>query len=408
MDKRIISEETIEQEIYRLISRCLGNGETIALGGEFDIILPDGVEKLKWPKNTAVEIKYRLIYNSFSRIREFYDKIRPRKLIVVVIDENVSSLRLESNVRMSRRNIEVFSYQKLMQLVNSIVTDENKQEIAERHEEDAYIKDKDLNIRRKAKESLKNSKISLFLGAGVSASAGVVTWNSLLEQLCIKKGLSKIDSDIDSVVKGRYIIDEYKKQEKEIPDDFYNDMRGILYANLRSSKLIESLAGMITKSNMESIISYNYDDLVEQEVRKIKACHSVYDKSRPIDGDNLYVYHVHGFIPQDGDWSPIVLGEKEYHKIYQESYNWGNVEQLHALCRSVCFFIGLSMTDPNLRRLIDISIDGGEIEPVHYAFLRRIEYNVPFMEKTMRGFGVNCIWYDKHEELPELLESLMS
>ena len=165
---------------------------------------------------------------------------------------------------------------------------------------------------------------------------------------------------------------------------------------------------MIVKSNMESIISYNYDDLVEQEVRKLKACHSVYDKSRPIDGDNLYVYHVHGFIPQDGDWSPIVLGEKEYHKIYQESYNWGNVEQLHALCRSVCFFIGLSMTDPNLRRLIDISIDGGEIEPVHYAFLRRIEYNVPFMEKTMRGFGVNCIWYDKHEELPDLIESLLS
>ncbi len=49
---------------------------------------------------------------------------------------------------------------------------------------------------------------------------------------------------------------------------------------------------------------------------------------------------------------------------------------------------------------------GGEVEPVHYAFLRKIEYDVPFMEKVMRGFGVNCVWYDRHEELPELLESL--
>lgn len=72
------------------------------------------------------------------------------------------------------------------------------------------------------------------------------------------------------------------------------------------------------------------------------------------------------------------------------------------------FFIGLSMADPNLRRLIDISIDGGEVEPVHFVFLRKIEYDVPFMEKIMRGFGINCIWYDKHEELPILIDSLVS
>lgn len=408
MDKRIISEETIEQEIYKQISRCLGNDETIALGREFDIILPNGVKKLKWPQNTAIEVKYRLIYNSFSRIKELYDKIRPQKLLVVVVEDSVSSFRLESNAHMSRRNIEVLSYQKFKHLVNSITTDENTQEIAEKHEEDAYIKDNNLNIRRKAKESLRNSKISLFLGAGVSASAGVATWNGLLEQLCIKKGLSKIDSDIDSVVKGRYVIDEYKKQERELPDEFYEDMRNILYANIHSSKLINSISSLIAKSSIESIISYNYDDLVEQKVKEDKPCYSVYDKSRPIDGKSLHVYHVHGFIPQSGDCSPIILGEKEYHRIYQESYNWGNVEQLHALCRSVCFFIGLSMADPNLRRLIDISIDGGEVEPVHFVFLRKIEYDVPFMEKIMRGFGINCIWYDKHEELPILIDSLVS
>ena len=102
-----------------------------------------------------------------------------------------------------------------------------------------------------------------------------------------------------------------------------------------------------------------------------------------------------------------MLGEKEYHKVYQEAYNWGNVEQLHALCRNVCFFIGLSMRDPNLRRLIDISNDGGEIERVHYAFLRKSENDVPFMEKIMRGFGVNCIWYDEHEDLPRMIYGLI-
>lgn len=243
------------------------------------------------------------------------------------------------------------------------------------------------------------------MGAGVSASAGVVTWDNLLEQLCVKKEINKIDSDIDSVIKGRYIIDEYKKKGK-IPDEFYYDMRGILYANTHSSKLIESIANLINTCRIESIISYNYDDLVEQEVNKTNRCYPVYAKTRPVEGNNFYIYHVHGFIPKNGIWSDIVLGEREYHKIYQESYNWGNVEQLHALCRSSCLFIGLSMTDPNLRRLIDISIDGGEVEPVHFAFLRRIEYNIQLTEKILRGFGINCVWYDRYEDLPNLINAL--
>ena len=383
----------------------LSQDEGIVFGGEFDFLLPNGVKKLKWPKNTAVEIKYRLIYNSFSKIREIYDRIQPSKLIIVVINENETSLRLTNNARMSRRQIEVISYQDLYKKTSAIGIS-NMDFAEDENNGNKYLDNVDANIQERIKGVLKRDKISIFLGAGVSASAGVVTWNSLLEQLCIKKGLPKIDSDIESVIKGRYIIDAYKKNPNEIPDDFYIDMRNILYANIHTSKLINSIARLIEISNIESIISYNYDDLVEQKVNEKKPCYPVFDKSRPIDGNSLHVYHVHGFIPQNGDWSPIVLGEKEYHQIYQESYNWGNVEQLHALCRSACLFIGLSMTDPNLRRLIDISNNGGEVEPVHYAFLRKIEYDVPFMEKVMRGFGVNCVWYDRHEELPELLESL--
>jgi hypothetical protein len=407
IDSRLINGETIEKDVFILISECLSQDEGIVFGGEFDYLLPDGVKKLKWPKNTAIEIKYRLIYNSISKIREIYDRLQPSKLIVVVMNENMTSLKLTNNASRVRRPIEVISYQDLYKKISAIDIS-NTDYTEEENCGNKYQDNVEANIQEKVKGVLKRDKISIFLGAGVSASAGVVTWNSLLEQLCIKKGLPKIDSDIESVIKGRYIIDAYKKQQKEIPDDFYIDMRNILYANIHSSKLINSIAKLIATSNIESIISYNYDDLVEQKVNEEKPCYSVFDKSRPIDGSSLHVYHVHGFIPQNGDWSPIVLGEKEYHQIYQESYNWGNVEQLHALCRSACLFIGLSMNDPNLRRLIDISNDGGEVEPVHYAFLRKIEYDVPFMEKIMRGFGINCVWYERHEDLPKLLETFIS
>ena len=396
---------TFEHEVYNILSKCLSEGEALLFDKKFDFSAPNGIKKLKWPKETFIEVKYRLIYNSFSRIKYYYDALQPQKLIVIVFDFDNESPRLYNNVQLAGRNIEILSYDSLIKKIETLPN--NLQEKPNKKDEATYWREKDSNIREKASNALKNNKISLFLGAGVSASAGVVTWNSLLEQLCIKRGISKIDSDIESVVKGRYIIDEYKKEEKKIPDEFYQDMRNILYSNTKDSSLIKSLAKIIKECKIESIISYNYDDLIEQEVKKTNPCYSVYAKTRPIDDKSYHVYHVHGFIPKEGEWSEIVLGEKEYHKIYQESYNWGNVEQLHALCRSTCFFIGLSMTDPNLRRLIDISIEGSEIEPAHFAFLRRIEYNVQFTEKVLRGFGVNCVWYDKHEDLPKLLNSLI-
>lgn len=399
--------ETFEKDIYNIITKCLSEDETIEFDLHFDFRVPNGVKKLNWEKNTVIEIKYRFIYNSFERIRYSFDLYSPPKLIIVVIEENSLSLRLNCNATMTGRAIEVLSYNDLIQKAKTEVFGQNDSKQTESLGKlgNKYQKEKDDNVLIKLKHIIKNNKVSIFMGAGVSASAGVVTWDNLLEQLCVKKEINKIDSDIDSVIKGRYIIDEYKKKGK-IPDEFYYDMRGILYANTHSSKLIESIANLINTCRIESIISYNYDDLVEQEVNKTNRCYPVYAKTRPVEGNNFYIYHVHGFIPKNGIWSDIVLGEREYHKIYQESYNWGNVEQLHALCRSSCLFIGLSMTDPNLRRLIDISIDGGEVEPVHFAFLRRIEYNIQLTEKILRGFGINCVWYDRYEDLPNLINAL--
>lgn len=402
MNNAMDNIKTIENNIYNSISHCLEEGENIVTDRLFDFYLPNGSKKLNWPKNTYIEVKYRMIYDTFAKIQYSYDNSNAEKLIVIVItEENVINNIFRANSIIKGRNIDVFTYNDFVNTLPIKIDDTGSGKT--KTTIDTYTTDRNKSIILKAKEALKQNRICLFLGAGVSASAGVVTWNNLLEQLCVKKGLAKIDSDIDSVIKGRYIIDEYKDQEEE----FYNDMKSILYAHTHTSPLIDAVADLVVKSNVESVISYNYDDLVEQKIRKSKECSSIFDKSRPDHGNALQVYHVHGFIPQDGAWSPIVLGEKEYHKIYQEAYNWGNVEQLHSLCRNVCFFIGLSMNDPNLRRLIDVSIDGSEIESVHYAFLRKIEYDVPFMEKIMRGFGVNCIWYDNHEDLPKLLRNLI-
>lgn len=401
MECDIKSIKTKESIIFNSISHCLEEGESIVFDRTFDFQLPQGSKKLKWPPKTYVEVKYRLIYDSLFQISNSFNKIEGNKLIVIVVTEQSNIPKL--NDKITNRNIDVESYDEFVSSL-PILNAEKADSLNA-----IYIKAKDENVFFKAKEAIKNNKISLFLGAGVSASAGIPTWGNLLEQLCVKKGLSKLDSDIDSIIKGRFIIDEYEQQKEKMQNELNDDMNSILYANIHSSSLIKAIADVVVKSNVESIISYNYDDLVEQEIRKKEnaKCRSIYDKSRQAKGTDIPVYHVHGLISQNGVNSPIVLGEKEYHKIYQEAYNWSNVEQLHSLCRNVCFFIGLSMNDPNLRRIMDISIDDSEFELVHFAFLRKIEYDIPFMEKIMSGFGVNCIWYDNYEDLPKLLRKLI-
>lgn len=392
---------TLEKTVLQSIEQCLSENEHVVKDSLFDFHLPDGVKNLTWPKDTFVEVKYRLMYDSLSRIIRTYDSRQIGKLVLIVADEYKRYKEYTSAI-INGRNIEIKQLSSFIKATTAIAKQNSK---SQKQISSFTIEN---NVIERAKESISKNKITLFLGSGVSASAGVVTWDSLIEQLCIKKKMSKIDSDIDSVIKGRYIIDEYSNGNHFPPDEFYHDMRNILYKKKNPSKLIEEIANLAVIKDVESIISYNYDDLVEQEIRKNKQCNSVYDKSRPYGKDFLPIYHVHGFIPESNkeNWSPIVLGEREYHKVYQESYNWSNVEQLHALCRNVCLFIGLSMNDPNLRRLIDISIEGSEVEPVHYAFLRRIEHDIPFMESIMRGFGVNCIWYENHEDLPNIINEL--
>lgn len=52
---------------------------------------------------------------------------------------------------------------------------------------------------------------------------------------------------------------------------------------------------------------------------------------------NLQTSHpapdMHGFIPQNKggiDTPMLVLSEEQYHEVYANAYNWGNIEQLHA------------------------------------------------------------------------------
>lgn len=431
MASQILEGLTLENQIGREIQKCLNSQkeETIVTECEsakhgFDFFLPKGCNILSWPKETYVEIKIRLIYDSLYRMKlKLNNQEDIKKLVVIVKEDNAYLKQVQSHNEKKHLN----SYQSIQDKSNDHIIEDDRIQVISYGEFIKTIESKEKEIAafansskedfisqdiilQKAKNALKYRNVTFFLGAGVSASAGVGTWDKLLSYLSKGKKISSLRGVAENIVKGRYIIDMYENDFNKVSTKIEN----FLYKHAHHSKLIESISQVILHHDIESVITYNYDNLLEDCLSKKSknVGFPIYSQSRILNGFKTPIYHVHGYLPKQGNAkTEIVLGEKEYHESYQEHNNWSNVEQLHALNRNTCFFIGLSMTDPNLRRLLDLSVkEGSEVDNVHFVFLienpKKKMYK-PFMERIMRDFGINCIWYKNHNDLPKLIDSLI-
>lgn len=410
-----------------------------------DIYLGKGCKGLKLPPNSAIEIKSRIVSNTISNLQYVYDIAKLSKLLVIILDEGFSSTKMQPvNSPLVSRKIELLS------LKEFIGRGKTESAVFFNFSRGKDVAEKELkSILERAKFAINNGRYSLFLGAGVSTSAGLPGWNELLKKLideAKKDTRFHIDSaDFDNIERYPYInysplivaryINEYLNNKYTNLVDLADGedlkktkqrylatkIKEILYKKDKneSNLLIKALADMIRTKQPESVITYNYDDLLEERLKEISVPFvTLVEDTRSFEF-SVPIYHVHGFVGKDtskGD-NPI-LNEADYHAEYQESYLWANIEQMHALNRSTCFFVGLSMTDPNLRRLLDISKRMGDDSICHYAFMKKEkltdcpfakeknEENIALYEKMMNNMGVYVIWYDKHDDLPSILRSL--
>lgn len=319
-------------------------------------------------------------------------------------------------------------------------------------------------------EAYKKRQFSTFLGAGVSSSAGMPDWNTLLNSLFVSYLTNEFnntetisDEDIKQIVLRLNDVDEpsalmaarylRKGLTKESVEDelFLNTISDNLY-KLRdtkkeiSSSLIQAISNLCmprqTGARVKAVVTYNFDDLIERELEsKSIRHHSIYNENELSDPDELPIYHVHGFLPEDKtkytalEKSTLVFSEEGYHQIYSDSYHWSNLVQLYNLRENNCLMIGLSMTDPNLRRLLDISARNIE-QTRHFAFMRRLtldefchitpkkgeekkqvidnlkgaeqflDRHHKLNEELMKELGVTIIWFTSFDEIPVLLNKV--
>jgi hypothetical protein len=272
-------------------------------------------------------------------------------------------------------------------------------QVLKRFEYEGYLKNlpRSINLSQsiflsEIKKKFKNNELVLVLGSGVSVSCGLPDWNKLLQIMLSKSfekdtKISNIYANIfdavfkpNNIITARYLLNHHNNTNLGIA------IKEALYPEkIVMSKLISEIANLCTINKnsyqLDSIISYNYDNLLEEKIKSeinplpLKI---ISDKYENQDNNELLIYHVHGLIPRNKDISKnneIVFCENSYHKQYNNIYNWQNLTQINKFRDKTCLFLGNSLTDPNIRRLLDIANSQMKKKKYHYIIKTRYDFN---------------------------------
>lgn len=180
----------------------------------------------------------------------------------------------------------------------------------------------------------------------------------------------------------------------------------------------------IVRSGIRRICTYNFDDLLEEAYATEKfTTHSIVDGEKFNNNfRGTAIYHPHGMLPsnatlQELNDARIIFSEEEYNKLYSTPYSWSNLIQLHLLMSHTCLFIGASMQDPNIRRLMDTFVSLN-FTHWHYAVFRSPLYAASEQEKPLArqvmstlesdlsSLGLKPIWIKTFDALPNLIKSI--
>jgi hypothetical protein len=308
--------------------------------------------------------------------------------------------------------------------------------------------------------------VVLALGAGVSIGMGIPNWDELVSGLFVSLVTQQLTDSVDEeqavelaqavrsmgnespLLSARYLRKGFEDGNAGDPRAFQQALSAALYGHSSGSgmpsPLLRELAKLCmplrTGAKVHSVITYNFDDLLEQELTSEGINHrSIYTARQHPSETELPVFHVHGFLPQDVEKFDgledglLAFSEEGYHQLFKDPYHWTNVSQLQAFQQHICLFAGLSLTDPNLRRLLEYAAVSHD-DPRHFVFMKRasvkdllaesgklnggnpaikadaardfLRVHHGLQERIYSELGLEVIWFDDYGQMPAAVARL--
>lgn len=292
------------------------------------------------------------------------------------------------------------------------------------------------NATKELSRALSVGNLTLVCGAGVSIGAGVPSWNELLMNL-LESMMDAISQNHSISLKGaeaEKFQDKYgpsslvvgKYLKSHLGRDFLPKLREALYSTSSTScDMIDAIVDLARPQRdgkpLDSIITFNFDGLIEENLDasriRFKAISHEGERTKPSE---LPIYHVHGYLPRKGQikkGDEIVFSEDAYHSQFIDPFSWSNLIQLNKLSQNVCLFIGLSLSDPNMRRLLDVANRKNPSSSLSHYIIKKSpstgssgdtvdELAHLLEEQDANELGLNVIWVEDFSEIAPLIRSL--
>jgi hypothetical protein len=308
--------------------------------------------------------------------------------------------------------------------------------------------------------------VVLVLGAGVSTGSGLPSWSELLERLA--DGLGETESlfgdsgrssvplpVVASILQAR--CGSRTEFIKRVRETLYRDFpffpggvtkanRGRLVEEIRRKNLtlrtVASLCarreigqrGYTTNPRVRAVVTFNLDAVLQAyvyaryEKRLLRTIERASAQAFP---ERTNLYHMHGYLRFDQKAGnrmkeapdAVVLTEQDYFDFFGDPTGLFNYTFLYLLREWPCLFVGLSMQDENIRRLLHFSKKERErglknegrkaaqarLEVLrHFAILKRSDAprSDRAVEESLGGLGTSVLWIDDHAELEPRLRAM--
>jgi hypothetical protein len=270
--------------------------------------------------------------------------------------------------------------------------------------------------------------LSLVLGAGASAGLGLPGWDGLVDDVT-SDIYRQIDSAIDispiSVLRQKQqttntTIIRHLENLVGFKSSVMHLVRERLYEKFDedgAKALIRPMCELFLAPSLltpvEHVITYNFDNTLERQLRTFRPdvypiyCADTYPQREP----GVRIYHPHGFLPHKDDdpdgtmCGGMVFSERDYNLHFMDPGHWANVVQLYHFMNRTCLFIGISMLDPNMRRLADHAHVRIKDAPRHVSIQRTKGNSLAdaYVERDLASLGIQVLWVKEYDDIPTAL-----
>ena len=233
-------------------------------------------------------------------------------------------------------------------------------------------------------EAQRNGQLVLFVGAGASIPSGMPSWGEAIRVIAQHLGIKDVSPDDFLRIPQYYYNAREKKEYNQLMQEIF------LYRKFLPTSAVHD---MIIEFNTQTIVTTNYDHLIEQAAENNSEMIRVISK----DSDLPYRKGGRELIKMHGDFENdnFVLREEDY-LAYSRNFKLIENYVKSIIGTKVVLFIGYSVNDPDVKHIFSWAKDilHGDFQPA-YLISTDDDYNLN-VDTYYKKLGINVLYSPVH------------